>query len=362
MSFSLKVSDVAKNENSFGKDIDPSEWSEWNDYLYDLVDAEEILDEKNNLVKTKTVGGIVNLIVEAGKQENIQKFDSKKALPAEGEENSSEELEVIERFPNNYFEWEKDDKGKISRKHCWPQYLPEVLIAVDLPEIMVDYNKHPASDEEGEKLTPLRVSLNEKFRGEISRHIILRVDKDGKMNDKNMLYKIAKASGKLQEFIDSKYDIGVIAGAKCNWDLIYSKSQGKEDIVYHNIALRDPSKIEDMVHKGKVLASREEQLADIKCDVPFTGILLNGGDYPEDTLLHLRSEYINCLKKGEGWEDTGLCKALTARTEAFKEKMKQEKGEGGNTSTETPASSEDTSSDESIDSFDENGFDDDIPL
>lgn len=369
MTFSCKPEE---GTNTSVSKISPEKWEVWNNYLDSLVEGDEISD-KGKLIKTTSVIGVVNLIVKAGyqKQEDTE-LDSTAAPPKEGEEHSSEELEVLKKFKNNTFKW-VDGKRKV--------YLPqkpqeEYIVCIDIPDIMVDFGKHPSVEGDYvEDLKPLRISLNGKYKGEVNRHIVIRKDGRGNvvpLKDKHLLYKIAKAGGVLQKFIDSGYDLGVLAGLACKWELEYIKSPGKEGAVFHRIEAKDPSKIED-VKAGKTVITREEQIPD--CPIPFTGILLNDEDgYSEDALKMLRVEHIKLLEGctsfkpspdkhpdfvlGIDWEDTDLCKALKARTEAYLKNLEDGEGE------EETASEGDLgdSSATATDSFEEDGFDDDIPL
>lgn len=334
--FTMSASAPSKSDSS-EKTITNEEWQEWNEYLHNITTATEVSLGDNKHKKSKTEVGILNLMIEAGHipQDDAQ-YDTRCALPDDEEENSPEELELIEKFPSNYFQW-VDEKGKRKRKHCRPQHPEqELILCIDFPEIVVDYSKHPGSDETSPDIKPLRVSLNGKFKNTFARHIILRVDRSGKMSFKNIMYKIAEKSGKLQEFIDSKYDPGILAGTACKWTIEFNRNVSGDATYYHLSAI-DPVAIEPMTFKGEKI-SVEDQIP--KCDVPFTGIMLNGGDYSEGVLKNIRREFLNVMKTGKSfkpspvkypakvlgcdWEDTDLAKALKASFESSKEEDKKD--------------------------------------
>lgn len=335
-SFSMKPNSGGSSSES---SIPNEDWDVWNDYVAGLIEAKEVEIEPGKFKKTKTYAGILNLIVEAGYQpQEDAEYDTKFKVPVGEEENSEEELEHIKKYSNNYFKWVNDNKGVQKRKQCRPQNPEqEVILCIDLPKIMIDYSKHPSSDSESPDLKPLRVSLNGRYKDTFYRHIVLRLDRDKKLSEKNMLYKIANKAGVLQEFIDSEYDLGVLAGATCNWSLEYSKNHSGER-TFHNIQLKDPVAIEE-IEAGDQKITVAQQIP--KCDVSFVGILLNGGDYSEGVLLNLRKEFLNVMKKcvsfkpspvkfpeftlGCNWEDTSLCKALKVSENSNDNKNKKDK-------------------------------------
>lgn len=324
-SFSMKPADI-ENKGT-GSSESSEEWTAWHDYVYASIDAKEVEIESGKFKKTKTYAGYVNLIVEAGfiPAEEDAQYDTQVTAPAVGvDEYTPEEQEVVDKYPSNYFKWVD---GK--RKQCRPQNPEEELvICIDLPKVMLDYSKHPASNSDVPDIKPLRISLNGTFkragRLTFARNIALRLDRDKKISNKNMLYKIAECSGVLQQFIDSEYDLGVIAGVCCNWSLEYIKNVG--DRTFHNIVLKTPITIEE-IDAGGTIITVEQQIPE--CPVPFVGIRLNGGDYSEDVLRNLRKEFLVVMErgiefhpykdkypdwtKGCNWKDTDLCKALEAR-------------------------------------------------
>jgi hypothetical protein len=361
-----------------GSSIPQEKWDEWNDYVDSMIEGEDINDG-GHLIKEISSVGYLNLLIQAGyiPQEDAE-FDSKCALPKEGEKNSEEELAHIEKFPNNYFKWD----GK-KRKVCRPQHpKEEYIFAVDFPDIMLDYSKHPAAEEGAEEdLKPLRISYNGKWQGSVGKHVSITL-KDGKLSPKNILYKVAAKSGRLQELLDSpedgktNYDIGVVAGAVCKWTIQYKKSPGRDGIVFHNIDIKEPAAIEPIKNGSKVIASVEDQIPD--CPTKFTGILLDQDEYSDDDLKQIRKEFKGLLETGVSfkpspvkypdftlgtdWKDTALCKALEARAEAFRSSQGDDSSSDEEGSTSQQNEPESASEEASNDSFDEDGFEADIRL
>lgn len=225
MAFGKKA---AGNENTQGQqgegsNISPEEWLEWNKYQFECFKSAKATVQKNgSLRKEKTLIGVVKLIVDLGTPPaKDSEWTTKCALPAEGEEYSAEELEWKNKNPTHDFIWtmeynESTKKSERVRKQTSPSYpAQEYGVAVDFPQIMVDYSKHPRAEEGSEPMVrPYRISLNGSFHSEYFKTIVF----DGSfkpVSDKNLLYKIAKAAGKEQELINSQFDIGVLADCVC---------------------------------------------------------------------------------------------------------------------------------------------------
>ena len=331
-----------------GSDISGDEWDVWNDYLYSCIGAKE-QGKDGKFKKTKQLAGYINFIMEAGYLPQQDSFyDTKCALPAEGEENSPEELEYMEKYTTSYFEWVVDysvQPNKKVRKQRSPRNpSEEIVICVDFPKIMVDYSKHPASKSDKEDLKPLRISLNGMFKNSFARSINLDV-KNKVMSDKSILYKTANACGVLEDFISSEYDIGVLAQGVCKWTIEYSKNVDGGN-TYHKMSIKNPVAIEELELDDGTTISVASQTP--SCDVEFTGITLMDGDYSEENLNQVRSEFIRVMEKGVAfkpspvkhpdfvlgidWKDTDLAKAWEARKEKYKEENKPKN---------TPASSKD---------------------
>ncbi len=362
--------------------IDPEKWEEYNDYVCESIGGEEVCVD-GSIIKEVTHVGHVNLLIQAGyiPQEDAN-LDSKLTPPDFNSDvkNSKEELEHIEQYPNNYFEWEGNKR--VLRFPVKPQ--EEYILAVDFPDIMIDTSKHPAADEDAEEsLKPLRVSYNGKWKGCVGRHVKITLNsKDKKLSPENILYKIASKSGKLQEFLASaeaertNYNLGILAGATCKWTIVYKKTPGENGNVYHNISIKEPSAIEPVKVGNKVVATVEDQITE--CPIPFTGILLEQDSYQDEDLRMIRKEFRSLLEKGVAyqpspikypnkwlgvdWKDTELCKAL----KAYYDKLKNE-GQDSSESEDSVVPEEDNIdnedlSTENVTTEDSDAPDDDIPL
>ena len=354
--FTMKADAPSSNSNGGGfegKQVDPSEWAAWAEYQFSVWEV-EAENSKNRLVKSAPTVGILNMIVDMGNIPQLDgSYDVKAGItsPAVGvEENTPEEVEYMEKFAGRYFKWEKDYKsGTIKRKQFAPRKPEhEIGLYVDFPEIMIDMAKHPFSESTKPDMKPLRVFLNGIFN---KVHGAIRTSKrgDGTFPD-NMINKIAKASVGEQAFIKSGYDIGIIAGVACKYELELSLSQGEK--TFFNTKAKAPSKITP-VKAGSVTVSVEDQIP--SCDVPFVGILLNGGDYCEENLKFLRKDIKEIMRTGTDFEGSDLNKALEARTEEF---MKTLNKEGSNTPTPKKAPPAETKSVP----VQEEVWDDDIPF
>lgn len=361
MSFSMKPTVQATNGTS---NISNDEWNSWNEYLWSCIEGDEVIIDGKK-VKSEEYQGVVNYILDLGYQpQSDAEYDTKFALPTGDEENSAEELAHIDKYPTNYFKW-VDDGGVRKRKQCRPQRPEqEVAISLDFPEVLVDYSKHPVSSSSTPDVKPLRVSLNgwykDNKRGieDFTRHIAVRLNREGKLSDKNMLYKIADKGGVLQQFIDSEYDLGSLVQATSWWSLkAVMTDQG-----FLNLSVKDPSKLK-----------RNE--TPMKVDVPFVGILLNGGEYPADNLKHIRSEHKKVLARatsfkpspekypdfvlGCDWLDSDLSKALEATQKSPKSEGKQPQEEAPKAAQKAVQEQSTASEPEPEDGFD---FEDDIPF
>lgn len=293
-----QVANLGGNDSG-GPTVTDEQWKEWNDYLYNLTDSEEspVEGKKGKYVKKYSSIGILNFIMDVGFQvQKDSEYDTKCALPEEGEENSQEELDHIQKWSNNYFKW-VDEKGVRKRK----QYSPnrpeqEYAFFYDFPELVVDWTKHPNEDMHKLGQKPLRISYNSRF-GKMdnlgfSRTLPFRIDyKTKTLSTSNPIYKIANSSGVSSEFVSSGYDLGKLAGSACMWAIEFGRNVDG-DKIYYNTKLQAHSQVLDVKVGGKVVATRQEQIPE--CDVEFVGIPLNDPEFtynPEDL------EYINNRKE-----------------------------------------------------------------
>lgn len=327
--FKLQAEIGNSSGSTEGNKVDPSLWAEWNKYKFSAFE-EATIDKGGRLIKSAPTVGIVKLLVDMGFQPQLDgEFDVKSGItsPAVGvNENTPEEIEYMEQFPSSYFKWAEDFKTKkIIRKQCSPRKPEhEIGIYVDFPDVMLDMSKHPYSTSTEPDMKPLRVFINGMFKG-VHTPIRTAAKRDGSYPD-NTIYRIIKAAGKEQEFLKD-FDIGLLADAACKFEL--SMTLTEEGGCYEK-AIK-PSKITE-VKAGNVVVTVEEQIPET--DVPFIGILMNGGDYSESNLSVLRYDIKQILKKsvkfypnkdknpdfskGMDYLDSDLGKALEALEETTK--------------------------------------------
>ena len=333
MAFSTKQNNVQQTASA-NTDVDNSQWEAWNEYYFNLLDAQEVSVKNRDgevvagkTVKKVTEVGLLKFIVDLGTQpQEDSLYDSKVAPPQNGEDLSPEEQAHIAKYPNNYFIWEngKRMQGKPERP------TQEYAFFYDFPNIMVDWTKHPieALHHLGNK--PLRVSYNGVFsRGGVwylGKHLRLNPHwKTGVLSPKNPIAKIANKSGLSQEFENEKYDLGVLADSACKWELSIEKYVNG-DRSYYNERIKDPAEITE-VKAGNVTITVEQQIPE--CDVEFMGVLMNGMEYTPEMLeiISHRRELMSVLPMstnfqpnaqknpeffiGTLWSETDLCKALS---------------------------------------------------
>lgn len=331
MTFSKKVETQGSGSSATSED-----WNKYNEALWNAFDVEPVTDAKGKLIKESDEIGVLNFIMELGNQpQPPASMKSNLPVPAEGEDNSPEELERLEKFPNNWFAWEQDwDNTKKEmvrvRKVFWNVNPEESLIlAVDFPSIKVDYSLHPMSSSDEPEVKPLRVDYNGKFKQSFERTVTNTVNwKTGKFGDKDIKYSITKACGTLADYQNDSHDISYLVQATCNWKLVMDKNVTDKG-TYYNIKIKAPSAIQDIKTRKEVYTVAE-QLEDNKCDIPFTGIFFDTDDdshYSQEQLQQVRGFWWEQAKKavqidknegsnregtwleGINWEDSSLCRA-----------------------------------------------------
>lgn len=327
-----------------------------NNYIFDSIDAEVTKDKRGNDVKEFSALGVLNFMMTLGlHDQGVAEYDTKCALPPEGEENSQEELAYMEKFKGAFFKWVEKD-GKQIRKQCRNrQPEEELVLAFDIPSVMIDHDKFAGEGGDSIGVKPLRISWNGWFNPykQFNAHVRNQINfKTKEMSETNPLYKIAKAGGVLDEYIKSNYNYAVLAGVVMNLDVTVTRNVYKGS-TYLDYSIRNPSKVEDIKFKGKVVASKEEQLEEAKTDVEFVGIEFDECDhYDVEDLKQIRKEWkivasravsykpspVNYpdFVKGCEWENSTLYKALEANDLLIKEYDGGSKTTGG---AQTPAQS-----------------------
>ncbi len=322
--FSRKANQDVNTQGS-GNSVDNSQWDAWNEYVFSCFKPKEKDRGDGKARKQRVVSGVVNFVMDLGfPQAADSQWETKCALPAEGEVYSSEEEQYIRENPTHDFVWAKDwdsnaDNGRggkgamvQKRKQTSPSYpKQEYALCVDVVGIMVDWSKHPFSEATEPDLRPYRISLNGLFNREMQKPISFEANWKTKMiSDKNLIYKVCAAAGKEQELIDSGFDIGTVAGAVCNFKVTLDIARG--DRTFLNDAISTPSPLEDILDMDdEVVATVAQQLTKIEGTnglAPFTGILLNGMDYTDEMLMMVGSDKYGFVKRAEtstSWEIKG---------------------------------------------------------
>lgn len=319
---------------SAGSDVEPEAWNEWNEYLFSCFNAKEKLHNKpkNKFRKQKVVAGVVNFIMDLGfpKAADSQ-WDTKCALPLEGEEYSDEEVKYLkgnEGKGHDFIwvkEWNKDannGKGAMEevRKQTSPAYpAQEYGICIDIPSVLVDWSKHPMSTSEESDIRPYRVSLNGdnmvqidgKWQKCLSRPIVFEAHwKTGEVKDTNLVRKICKAADLDEQLVESEFDIATAAGAICNFKFTMDLQRGDEK-TFLNDSISTPSPIEDIEFDGEIVATASKQIEkaqNAKGLAPFVGILLNDMDYTKEMLDMVGRDKYHFVKRAEtstSWEIKG---------------------------------------------------------
>lgn len=275
-----------------GGDIDYTASNEWKKYQFECMKG-KVTNNGTKQRKERQIAGIVSLIFDCGKpQAGDSEWETKCALPSGDEEFSAEELAYkAEKKGSNFIwveEWDKVEKCHVQvRKQTSPSFpSQEYGICIDFPSIMVDYSKHYNSTSDVEDLRPFRISLNGqdfKDKGQIG--TVLRFDDSFKpIPENNIIYKICKAAGREEELLkDTNFDIGVAAGAVCNFKVTFDLNVTEKG-VWFNPKVSTPTAIEDMLdpETEEVLHSAEKLMSNVANNpklAEFQGILL---DMPEE--------------------------------------------------------------------------------
>lgn len=361
MTFSKKV-----QTNQGGSSISGDQWNEWNEHLWKALDVEPFAGAGGKMVKEATEIGVLNFIMELGSQsDQFAKMKSKVAPPKDGEEFSSEELAEMEKRPNNKYFWDSEWRDGVQhkvRKVKWPvDPEEELVLAIDFPMVKIDYSKHPAANGVGET-KPLRIDYNGRGKGEFKHSFQRRVSnevnwKTGAFGNNDIKYKIAQAVGNLEEYKNDSHDLAHLVQATTNWTIRATRTE-KDGNVYYDMTIKNPEKIQD-IKTRKDTYTVAEQLEDAQCDVPFCGILMDSGDYPEENLTQVRAFWWEKAKqavtfdknegkegkdpwiKGLGWDGSDLQKAYDSisNDKPSQKPVEQPQGTPSQEGKQTPAQS-----------------------
>ena len=318
--FSRKAVQTPTQGSGTGTTVDPQAWNTWNEYIFEQhpASASKVGGKE---VKERFLIGRTNMVFDMGlpaAADSMWDLKSGITAPENGEDYSESEKEYLKANPTHDFVWNRewDDVKKCMterRKQTSPSFpQQEYGICVDFPEWLVDYSKHPYSQSQEPLLRPYRISLNGDFAGNIQKPIVFQGHwKTGLVSDKNIVYKICKASGREQELIDSGFDIGTVAEATCNFK-VTAKLQKKEDKVFLNTSANTPTKVDDIKERGGDIYSAQEQIEDVmKVEglQPFVGILLDMEDY-DDLMFDMVGEhdthkYVKRASTSKKWTISG---------------------------------------------------------
>jgi len=278
MGFSRNVESQNKSTNT-----DNEALSEFNRYVFEecLKGKEKTLPNGKRR-KEKQCIGRVGLIMDLGKPPAPDKlFESKAALPEEGQPYSEEETEIIRKQPWKDFlwseEWDNDAGKRVTKRMESAKQFPkqEYGILLDFPDVLVDWTKHPVEALHKLGTKPLRVSLNGKMQQQFFKVVTFDGGREGVISDKNLVYKICTAAGREQELLDSKFDIATAAEAMCLFNLTLDF-----DGTYLNSRASNPATVEDIEFDGEVVATAEQRIKKAS-EAPFAdfvGILLDMAD------------------------------------------------------------------------------------
>ena len=317
-SMTAKKTNVGGEAQSSGN-VDQDAWNAWNEYLFDLVKCKEVDRGNGRFRKTKTCIGVVNMIMDFGTPpaaDNLWKVKPEHVMPSAGEEYSQYELDYMEQHKGSDFvtvqDWDANapnaqgKKGKmvdVRKQSSKRNPVQEFGLCIDIPSILVDYSKHPQA-EEGlpPDLRPYRISLNGYMFGnrkKIGRPLQFETDfRTDEVSDKNFIRKIAIASGIDDALVVSGFDIGELASAVCNYQVVFDISRG--DRVFLNDSASKPSSVDDFTAPDDTVYTATSMISkalETKGLQPFTGILLNGMEYTDDMLKMLKGDKFNFVAR-----------------------------------------------------------------
>ena len=213
--------------------------------------------------------------------------------------------------PFTEYEWEdSDQQNKLLKKDfgCYVEdgkfYIPNrpmdsIILAVDFPDIMVDYGRFFSEDNTSEE-RPYRHFLAGDWEG-VAGYTAAIVGKDGAYSARSTITKIAKAANLVKgSKVKEDFNIGDLMGAVFTMDVEVS-SEEKGDKFYTKV-------------KATNLSARSKKLPPLECDIECIGIMMNLDEddepYVEEELRQINSKVIKRLEMAEEWEDSDLKKAL----------------------------------------------------
>lgn len=337
-----------------GNDVSQEQWQDWNEYQWGLFEAEEKATKNkqgavvpNTFHKLLTQVGIANLFLDCGLQPQPDaEYDSKvEAGTEDGEKGhgvdnmpagySEAEKAHVRKYPDNYF---RTVDGK--RKQFKPERpTQEIYVAFDVPNIVVDWTKHPLESMHKLGQKPLRISYNGYFsRRNGNKEIVwegfgknLRFNPNwqtGKLSPNNPIQKLANNMDLGEVFEASGYDFDKLLGGALNLNFevrCKRDDNGNLERVYPAV-LKTTSRIVDLNLPSVGKVTREQQIPE--CDITPVSVMLNQETFDQQILEIISNKrelkavlpratsfQPNAVKNpdfwiGAKWEDTNLCKAL----------------------------------------------------
>lgn len=324
-----KKAKVNNNQGGGGSNISAEEWSEWNDYL------ESVVNEATNDGEDMNQVCFISGIIDSGTQPAQKPY----TVYDEAEEGSPESHKQSKLLEADFGCYVEDGKFYIPNKP-----MDSVLLLVDFPEVMVDYNKHPSVKDGNGEVKPYRALLAGERDG-VAQVTYLTPREQG-YSSKSRIAKLSKATGCTKGNPSKDFDIGELLGQPFTMDI--ECSRGGNENQFLNIKVSNPSS------KHKAIPVPEHNVE------PF-GIMMDGGNEEKDLIqIAYKRAIINRLEMAEEWENSELKKEL----EALKEKKASDKA-SENPSEKTSTKSKAKASpkkEKPVEEPTELDFDDDIPF
>ena len=378
----MKFETQIQSGGNGGSDVTPEQWQAWNEYQWSLFEVEEVQSKNNKgavipntYTKSLTQVGIANFFLDCGLQPQPDSdYDSKleagtedgqKGHGVEGmpEGYSEAEKAHVRKYPDNYF---KTVDGK--RKQFKPERpTQEIYVAFDVPNIVIDWTKHPLESMHKLGQKPLRISFNGYYaRRNDKKEVVwegfgksLRFNPNwqtGKLSPNNPIQKLANNLDLGDVFENSGYDFDKLLGGALNLNFevrCKRKDSGDLDRMYP-AQLKSTSRIVDLNIPSVGKVTREQQIPE--CDITPVSVMLSQETFDPQILeiISNKRELKAVLPKatsfqpnavkapdfwlGVNWEDTNLCKALGGLGEQSGQQASQKPSQGSSPSgTQTPA-------------------------
>lgn len=350
----MKFETQTQSGGNSGNDVSQEQWQAWNEYQWSLFEVDESPTKNgqgavvpNTFTKSLTQVGIANFFLDCGLQpQPDSEYDSKLEAGTEdgkkghGVENmpvgySEAEKEHVRKYPDNYF---RTVDGK--RKQFKPERpTQEIYVAFDVPNIVIDWTKHPLESMHKLGQKPLRISFNGYFsRRNASKGIVwegfgksLRFNphwQTGKLSPNNPIQKLANNMSLGDVFESSGYDFDKLLGGalNLNFEVRCKRSDNGTLERMFPAVLKSTSRIVDLNIPSVGKVTREQQIPE--CDIVPVSVMLNQETFDPQILeiISNKRELKAVLPKatsfqpnavkapdfflGVNWEDTNLCKAL----------------------------------------------------